>query len=369
MYPTNQRSRLPHRTPASQHGANRFAPYCPSPHILFAPRLSTIPLPDVPFESSNASPVTSMLASSAQTVPSQVVHTTLAGPVLSTIASQLAHQSQPLVQQGPSALTTAAPARPSLTKAACHSSVVPHDSAPPPATSNAVASQPVAGAARHSPAADADAPSLPDAADVQNTADNTEAQSSSSAPRFGTASRRSLFKDGHVELGGAESFAGGICVLPVLAPWEDIRSLTVTCPITINDLHLILYQATKLEKATFASIVEDTKKRRCSFEVEAASLQELTIGNVQMPIGSVLDDVEAPILQQIRIGYASAPAHLDVCADEQSLCHFVKEIAQGGLAGKITIISNDSWYKARRAQELQKRLKAVTRSTWIADVQ
>ncbi|KAL1736727.1 hypothetical protein EV714DRAFT_197866, partial [Schizophyllum commune] len=368
MYQSNQRSCFPLRALASQHGTNRFAPYCPPPHILFAPRLSTIPLPDVPFETSNASPTTSMLASSAQTVPSQVVPPTLAGPVPSTIASQLAHQSQP-VQQGPSALTTAASARLSMTKAACQSSAVAHDSAPPPATSNDVPAQLVAGAARHSPATDADAPSPPGAADAQNTADDAVAQSSSSAPRSSTASSSSSFKDGHVELGGTESFAGGICVLPVLAPWEAIRSLTVTCPITINDLHLILYQATKLEKATFASIVEDTRKRRCSFEVEAANLQELTIRNVQTPIGSVLDDLEAPILQQIRIGYASSPAHLDVCADEQSLCHFVKEIAKGRLAGKITIISNDSWYMANRAQELQKRLKAVTRSTWIADVQ
>ncbi|KAL1659208.1 hypothetical protein GGF50DRAFT_131188 [Schizophyllum commune] len=343
MYQSNQRS-------SSQHGANRFAPYCPPPHILFAPRLSTIPLPDVPSETSNASPITSMLASSAQTVPSQVVPPTLAGP--------LAHQSQS-VQQGPSALTTAASARLSLTKAACQSSAVAHDSAPPPATSNAVPAQPVAGAARHSPAIDADAPSPPGAADAQNTADNVVAQSSFSTPRSATASRGSSFKDGHVELSGTVSFAGGICVLP---------SLTMTGPITINDLHLILYQATKLEKAVFASIVPDTEKERCRFKIRANNLQQLALEDIRTPIGSLLDDLEAPQLHQIHFAYNASTAQLALRADEQECSDLLKRVYDKATAGTIIITSNDPWYKANRAPALREQLRAATESTWTATV-
>ncbi|KAL1714717.1 hypothetical protein EV715DRAFT_276394 [Schizophyllum commune] len=367
MYQSNQRSCLPLRALASQHGANRFAPYCPPPHILFAPRLLTIPLPDVPSETSNASPITSMLASSAQTVPSQVVPPTLAGPVPSTIASQLAHQSQP-VQQGPSALTTAASARLSMTKAACQSSAVAHDSAPPPATSNAMPAQPVAGAARHSPATDADAPSPPGAADAQNTADNVVAQSSLSTPRSATANRGSSFKDGHVELSGTESFAGGVCVLPVLAPWTSIRSLTVTGPITINDLHLILYQATKLEKAVFASILPDTGKERCRFKIHANNLRQLALEDIRTPIGSLLDDLEAPQLHQIHFAYNASTAQLALRADEQECSDLLKRVYDKATAGTIIITSNDPWFKANRAPALREQLRAATESTWAATV-
>ncbi|KAL1754140.1 hypothetical protein FB107DRAFT_276071 [Schizophyllum commune] len=367
MYQSNQRSCLPLRALAPQHGANRFAPYCPPPHILFAPRLSTIPLPDVPSETSNASPITSMLASSAQTVPSQVVPPTLAGPVPSTIASQLAHQSQP-VQQGPSALTTAASARLYMTKAACQSSAVAHDSAPPPATSNAMPAQPVAGAARHSPATDADAPSLPGAADAQNTADNVVAQSSFSTPLSAKASRGSSFKDGHVELSGTESFAGGICVLPVLTPWTSIKSLTVTGPITINDLHLILYQATKLEKAVFASILPDREKERCRFQIHANNLQQLTLEDVQTPIGDLLDDLRAVKLHRIHFTYKASTAQLALCTDEQYISNLLVRASRKGAAGTMTVACNDSWYKANCAQAFQKQLSALTKSTWTATV-
>ncbi|KAI5896576.1 uncharacterized protein SCHCODRAFT_02664369 [Schizophyllum commune H4-8] len=367
MYQSNQRSRLPLRAPASQHGANRFAPYRPPPHILFAPRLSTIPLPDVPSESSNAGPITSMLASSAQTAPSQVVPPTLAGPLLSTIASHLVHQPQP-VQQGPSASPTASSARLSLTRAACHSSVVPHDLAPPPATSDAMPAQPVAGAARHSPATDADAPSLPYAADVQDTTDNAVAQSSSSAPRSTTASSSSSFKDGHVELSGTESFAGGICVLPERARWGSIKSLTVTSPITINDLHLILYQATKLEKAVFASVLPDTEKERCRFKIHAKNLQRLTLKDIRTPIGSFLDDLEATQLHRIRFAYNASTSQLALRDDEQNCFDLLVRVSNKTAAGTITVTSNNPWYAANRAPALREQLRAATGYTWAATV-
>ncbi|KAL1679143.1 hypothetical protein EV122DRAFT_251523 [Schizophyllum commune] len=364
MYQSNQRSCLHLRAPASQHGANRFAPYCPPPYILFAPRISTIPLPDVSPVLNNAGHATSMLASSAQTLLSQLIPMNLPEQAPSTIASQLAHQSQP-VQQAPSILTTVASARPSLTKAACHSSIVPDDSAPPPAASDAMPAQPVVGAARHSLIADADSPSSPSAADVQNTADNVVARSSSSAPRSATSSSGSSFKDGHVEL---ESFTGGICVLPVLATWESIESLTVTGPITINDLHLILYQATELKSARFASVVEDTRKDRCRFKFHAQGLRQLALENIQTPIGSLLDDLQAPKLQQIYFAYAAAPAQPALCADEQSHCRLLKHASNKGAAGTVSIVSNDTWYKDNRADALQEELKAVTKLTWIPTV-
>ncbi|KAL1736738.1 hypothetical protein EV714DRAFT_197658, partial [Schizophyllum commune] len=365
MYQSNQRSCLHLRAPASQHGANRFAPYCPPPYILFAPRMSTIPLPDVSPVLNNASPVTSVLASSAQTLPSQVIPTNSPKHVLSTIASQLSHQSQP-VQQGPPLLTTAASARPSLSKSACHSSVVPHDSAPPPATSDAMPAQPVAGASRQSSIANADSPSLPIAADAQDTADNAETRFPSSASCSASASSGSSSKDGHVELSGTESFAGGICVLPLLAPWETIRSLTVTCPITINDLHLVLYQATNLERATFASIVQDTKEARCRVEINVDSLRQLCIRNVQTPIGSIFDDLVAPNLQSIFVAYPFASSAL--IDDEPSYSDFLERNPRRRYAGVLDIVSNDDWYGHDRAHQLHEHLQEAGRSTWIVDV-
>ncbi|KAL1659219.1 hypothetical protein GGF50DRAFT_131199 [Schizophyllum commune] len=281
-----------------------------------------------------------MLASSAQTLPSQVIPTNLPNHVLSTIASQLSHQSQP-VQQGPPLLTTAASARPSLSKSACHSSVVPHDSAPSPATSDAMPAQPVA-------------------------ADNAETRFPSSASCSASASDGSSSKDGHVELSGTESFAGGICVLPVLAPWETIRSLTVTCPITINDLHLVLYQATNLERATFASIVQDTKKARCRVEINVDSLRQLCIGNVQTPIGSIFDDLVAPNLQSIFVAYPFASSAL--IDDEPSYSDFLERNPRSRYAGVLVIVSDDDWYRHDRAHQLHEHLQEAGRSTWIADV-
>ncbi|KAI5896587.1 uncharacterized protein SCHCODRAFT_01150679 [Schizophyllum commune H4-8] len=277
-----------------------------------------------------------MLASS---VPTQVVPTNLPEHILSIIASQLARQSQ-LEQQGPSASTTASSARlPATSKAACHLSAVPQDSAPPPATSDAVPAQLVA------------------------EAHNVVAQSSSSAPRSATASRGSSFKDGHVELSGNESFGSGICVLPVLAPWEAIRSLTVTCPITINDLHLILYQATKLERAVFSSIVQDTKKARCRVDINVNNLRELIIEDVRTPIGSIFDDLEALELEEILVSYTSTSA---LCEDEDGYCQFLEDMAQDRKPGNIIIYSNDSWYRDARAQGLQEQLEAS--SNWTAAV-
>ncbi|KAI5826376.1 hypothetical protein K523DRAFT_375053 [Schizophyllum commune Tattone D] len=339
MYQSNQRSCLPLRAPASQHGANRFAPYCPPPYILFAPRMSTIPLPYVSPVLNNAGPVTSMLASSAQTLPSQVIPTNL--------PNHLSHQSQP-VQQGPPLLTTAASARPSLSKSACHSSVVPHDSAPSPATSDAMPAQPVAGATRQSSIANADSPSLPSAADAQDTADNAETRFPSSASCSASASDGSSSKDGHVELSGTESFAGGICVLPVLAPWETIRSLTVTCPITINDLHL------------------DTKKARCRVEINVDSLRQLCIGNVQTPIGSIFDDLVAPNLQSIFVAYPFASSAL--IDDEPSYSDFLERNPRSRYAGVLVIVSDDDWYRHDRAHQLHEHLQEAGRSTWIVDV-
>ncbi|KAL1711147.1 hypothetical protein EV121DRAFT_285099 [Schizophyllum commune] len=330
--------------------------------------MSTIPLPDVSPVLNNASPVTSVLASSAQTLPSQVIPTNLPEHILSTIASQLAHQSQP-VQQGPSALTTAASTRPSLTKAACHSSIVPADSAPPTATSDAMPAQPVASVARvarHSSTANADSPSLPSAADAQDTADNPETRFSSSASCAASASSGSSFKDGHVELSGTESFAGGKCVLPVLAPWEAIRPLTVTCPITINDLHLVLYQATNLERAAFASVVQDTKKARCRVEINVDRLRELCIGNVQTPIGSIFDDLVAPNLQSIFVAYSFASSAL--IDDEPSYSDFLERNPRRRYAGVLDIVSNDDWYGHDRAHQLHEHLQEAGRSTWIVDV-
>ncbi|KAL1736775.1 hypothetical protein EV714DRAFT_266732 [Schizophyllum commune] len=114
-------------------------------------------------------------------------------------------------------------------------------------------------------------------------------------------------RDGHLVLDDSTSIkhSMGVCALPtLLCPWETIRSVDVTIPVSVNDLQKILRRAHNLESASFASVLPKTKRLRHGDRIKLPKLQHLRIMNIQASIRGVLKDLDATELIQLTVAYA-----------------------------------------------------------------
>ncbi|KAI5896531.1 uncharacterized protein SCHCODRAFT_02745498 [Schizophyllum commune H4-8] len=160
----------------------------------------------------------------------------------------------------------------------------------------------------------------------------------------------------------------GIYTLTILSPWETARSLKVTTPITVNDLHIILGRAPNLETAQFACIVSDAGTTRNWKAIHADNLKSLVINEVQTPIGGVLNDLTADELKSLHVSYSPGMAH-HLWQDEQSYYSFLRTVNKHEPRGMTTIVSNDPWYRDNRAEHLRVTLESATTSDWTISVQ
>ncbi|KAL1666051.1 hypothetical protein GGF50DRAFT_51527 [Schizophyllum commune] len=161
----------------------------------------------------------------------------------------------------------------------------------------------------------------------------------------------------------------GIYTLAVVAPWEAARSLTVTAPITLNDIHIILRRAPNLETAQFACITPDTAIKRHWDTVHANNLKSFAISDVQASIGGVFNALRAQNVQAMHVAYSPGMAQ-QIWQDEQGYYTFLQEVVQHTHHGVVSIVSNDAWYRDLRAENLRMMLESATNSTdWRISVQ
>ncbi|KAL1679108.1 hypothetical protein EV122DRAFT_210587 [Schizophyllum commune] len=180
-------------------------------------------------------------------------------------------------------------------------------------------------------------------------------------------------RDGHLMLEGSASFnhTSGIYALPtLLSPWDVIRSLEVTVPVSVNGLQKILRRAQNLESARFSAILPKTRPLRHGTRLQLPNLHTLTIQNIQAHIRGVLQDLDTTKLVSLHLAYAPGSAYY-LWGDEQdyySLLYRIRNIAQV-TSGRITVSSNDDWYRDNRAGQLQALVRTAAGVGWRVNIQ
>ncbi|KAL1747991.1 hypothetical protein HDZ31DRAFT_19900, partial [Schizophyllum fasciatum] len=147
----------------------------------------------------------------------------------------------------------------------------------------------------------------------------------------------------------------GICSLSAATSWQDTRSVAITHPISVNDLHILLRRAPNLEYAYIERVVRDTGNNREWEQFDALCLQTLNIGQTEVPVGGIFRDMQVYGLRHLHIGYAPNCSYY-LWSDEPDLYRFLR---RGGMTaqGTLSIEANDDWYREERAAQLRQSLK------------
>ncbi|KAI5896529.1 uncharacterized protein SCHCODRAFT_02569185 [Schizophyllum commune H4-8] len=181
---------------------------------------------------------------------------------------------------------------------------------------------------------------------------------------------RTPSNNGHLVLDDSTSIkhSMGVCALPtLLSPWETIRSVDVTIPVSVNDLQKILRRAHNLEFASFASILPKTRRLRHWDRITLPNLERLVIDNIQASIRGVLQDLDAEQLNYLRVAYAPGAA-CNLWSDEQDYYMLLWDawglMRESPRIGRIRVSSNNEWYRDRRAAQFRKLLQEAVGAQW-----
>ncbi|KAI4294405.1 hypothetical protein K525DRAFT_252445 [Schizophyllum commune Loenen D] len=181
---------------------------------------------------------------------------------------------------------------------------------------------------------------------------------------------RTPSNNGHLVLDDSTSIkhSMGVCALPtLLSPWETIRSVDVTIPVSVNDLQKILRRAHNLESASFASILPKTKRLRHGDRITLPNLERLVIDNIQASIRGVLKDLDAEQLKYLRVTYAPGAA-CNLWSDEQDYYMLLWDawglMRENPRVGRIRVLSNNEWYQDNRAAQFRKLLQEAVGAEW-----